>query len=312
MPRVWSTPIFPPERVTIVGVLNATPDSFSDGGRIVRREANVDLEAALEAAAALLAGGAHALDVGGESTRPGARVVPAEVEAARVVPVIQALAKRFDVPISVDTRKAAVARAALEAGAGAVNDVSGLCFDPSLAEVAAELGAAMILGHLRGTPETMQDAVRFADVVREVGDELAGSVARARAAGIPEARLAVDPGLGFGKDLHETLELLANLDRLRSRLGLPVMVGPSRKSFLGRITGDPVEARDLATVAACAVAAFVGADAVRVHDAAAATRAVAVGRALREAKQAREARAQRAEGERSKRDNGPESAEGAP
>jgi dihydropteroate synthase len=286
MSREWTTPIFPPERVTVVGVLNATPDSFSDGGRIVRGESSLDLRAAVEAAAALLAGGAHALDVGGESTRPGARAVPAELEAARVVSVIEALAKRFDVPISVDTRKASVARAALAAGAGAVNDVSGLRFDPELAETAAELGAALILGHLRGTPETMAQAPRFADVVREVGDELAESVARARAAGIPEDRLAVDPGLGFGKDPRESLELLAHLDVLRARLGLPLLVGPSRKSFLGAITGDPVEARDAASGAACAVAAFLGADAVRVHDAAGASRAVRVGRALRELRRA--------------------------
>ncbi len=298
--------IFPRGRVTIVGVLNATPDSFSDGGRIVSGEARVDLVAAVEAAAALLAGGAHVLDVGGESTRPGARAVPAEVETLRVVPVIEAVAKRFDAPICVDTRKAAVARAALEAGACALNDVSGLRFDPELARVAARLGAALVLGHLRGTPETMHEAPRFTDVVVEVGDELAASVAAARAAGVPEERLVVDPGLGFGKDLRENLELLANLGRLRERLGLPLLVGPSRKSFLGRITGDPVEERDLATAAACALAAFLGADAVRVHDAAGASRAVAVGRALRDAAllstQAREARAQRAEGERSERD----------
>ena len=276
--------IFPRERVTIVGVLNATPDSFSDGGRIVSGEARVDLRAAVDAAAALLAGGAHVLDVGGESTRPGARAVPAEVEMLRVVPVIEAVAKRFDAPICVDTRKAGVARAALEAGACAVNDVSGLRFDPELGGVAARLGAALLLGHLRGTPETMQDAPRFTDVVAEVGDELAASVAAARAAGVPGERLAVDPGLGFGKDPRESLELLANLERLRARLGLPILVGPSRKSFLGRITGDPVEARDVATAAACAVAAFLGADAVRVHDAAGASRAVLIGRALREAR----------------------------
>jgi dihydropteroate synthase len=275
--------IFPRERVTIVGVLNATPDSFSDGGRIVSGEARVDLLAAAEAAAELLAGGAHVLDVGGESTRPGARAVPAEVEMLRVVPVIEALAKRFDAPICVDTRKAAVAQAALETGACAVNDVSGLRFDPGLAGVAARLGASLVLGHLRGTPETMQRAPRFADAVAEVGDELAASVAAARAAGVAEEQLAVDPGLGFGKDLRENLELLANLERLRARLGLPILVGPSRKSFLGQLTGDPVDRRDLATAAACAVAAFLGADAVRVHDAAGATRAVAVGRALREA-----------------------------
>jgi dihydropteroate synthase len=298
MPAAWTTAIFLPERVTIVGVVNATPDSFSDGGRIVSGEARVDLDAAVDAAAALLAGGAHILDVGGESTRPGSHAVSIELEVARVVPVIEAIAKRFDAKLSVDTRKSAVAIAALEAGARAVNDVSGLRFDPELARIVARSGAALFLGHLRGTPETMQQAPRFADVVSEVADELAQSVAAALAAGIPEERLAVDPGLGFGKDLGENLALLASLEQLRARLGLPILVGPSRKSFLGRITGDPVKARDVATAAACAVAAFLGADALRVHDAASATRAVAVGRALREAAllrtQAREACAQRA------------------
>jgi dihydropteroate synthase len=287
MPAGRATAIFPPERVTIVGVINATPDSFSDGGRIVDGEARIDLAAAIDAAAALLDGGAELLDVGGESTRPGSRAVAIELEVARVVPVIEALAKRFDAPLSVDTRKSAVAAAALEAGARVVNDVSGLGFDPDLAELVAQRGATLILGHLRGIPETMQQAPRFADVVTEVGDELARSVAAARTAGIPAERLAVDPGLGFGKDADENLALLARLGTLRARLGLPLLVGPSRKSFLGRITGDPVGQRDAATVAACAVAAFLGADAVRVHDAAGASRAVRIGRALRDAQGSR-------------------------
>jgi len=291
MPAIGTTAILPAERVTIVGVVNATPDSFSDGGRIVSGHARVDLAAAVDAAAKLIAEGAHVLDVGGESTRPGARCVPLELEVARVVPVIEAIAKRFDAPLSVDTRKAAVAAAALEAGARAVNDVSGLRFDPSLAEVAARHGATLFLGHLRGTPETMQQQPRFEDVVAEVGDELECSVAAARAAGIPAERLAVDPGLGFGKDLRENLELLAGLGTLRARLGLPLLVGPSRKSFLGRLTGDPVDRREAATLAACAVAAFLGADAVRVHDAAGAARAVVVARAIRAARKSPEAAA---------------------
>ncbi|HZO08229.1 MAG TPA: dihydropteroate synthase [Myxococcota bacterium] len=273
--------ILPPERVAIVGVLNATPDSFSDGGRFASGRARVDAALAVDAAAALLAGGADALDIGGESTRPGAPGVPAEVELDRVVPVIEALAKRFETPLWIDTRKALVARAALAAGACAVNDVSGLRCDPALAGVAAAAGAGLVVGHLRGSPETMHEAAPFDDVLAEVGDELAASVAEARAAGIPDERLVVDPGLGFGKDWRETLRLLARVDALRTRLALPVLVGPSRKSFLGRVTGDPVGARDAATAAACAVAAFLGADAVRVHDAAGAARAVAVGRALR-------------------------------
>jgi dihydropteroate synthase len=281
-----STTIFPPGRVTIVGILNATPDSFSDGGRFVGKGAHgrVDLEAAIDAAAQLVGEGAHVLDVGGESTRPGAVEVPAALEIERTAPVIEALAKRFDAPLSIDTRKAAVATAALEAGASWVNDVSGLGHDPGLAAEAARRGAGVILGHLRGTPADMQDAPHFDDVLGEVATELAASVERAREAGIPRERIAVDPGVGFGKNLEHNLSLLAGVGWLRERLELPVMVGPSRKSFLGQLTGDPVEKRDEATWAACAVAAYEGADAVRVHRVGGALRAVVVGRALRAAR----------------------------
>ena len=278
------TTIFSPDRVTIVGILNTTPDSFSDGGRFVREDARLDVEAAVEAAALLKREGAHVLDVGGESTRPGAREVPAVVEIARTAPLIEALAKRFELPISIDTRKASVAEAALDAGAAVVNDVSGLAFDPELAGLVARGGATLVLGHLRGTPETMQRDPRFQDVLGEVTAELSASVDLARAAGVPRSRLVVDPGLGFGKHLEHNLALLARVGELRERLGLPVLVGPSRKSFLGALSGEPVERRDELTWAACAVAAFAGADAVRVHAVAGAVRAVAVGRALREAR----------------------------
>jgi dihydropteroate synthase len=286
---VPSATIFPAHRVTIVGILNATPDSFSDGGRFVRGEARLELPAAVDAAAALVKAGAGVLDVGGESTRPGSRSVPPEVEIARTAPLIEAVVKRFAVPVSIDTRKAEVARSALDAGARIVNDVSGGRHDPELARVAARAQAVLILGHLRGEPATMQDAPHFDDVVAEVGDELAASVAAANAAGVPAADLVVDPGLGFGKRLADNLRLLAELGSLRARLGLPLLVGPSRKAFLGALTGDPVTERDRATLAACAVAAFVGADAVRVHDVESAARAIAVGRALRDAR--RETRA---------------------
>ena len=283
-PRISTTTIFPPERVTIVAVLNTTPDSFSDGGRFVRGEGRVDVEAAVDAAAVLIAAGAHVIDVGGESTRPGAQQVPVALEINRTAPVIEGLGKRFDVPISIDTRKEAVAEVALEAGAVLVNDVSGLGFEPGLAGVAARAGATLVLGHLRGTPATMQDAPHFSDVLQEVGDELEASLQRARAAGLPDERLAVDPGLGFGKDLGDNLVLLAGVGVLRRRLRLPVMLGPSRKSFLGALTGDPVGERDPASWAACAVAAFAGADALRVHDVGGAVRAAAVGRALGDAR----------------------------
>ena len=281
---VATAAVFPRDRVTVVGVLNATPDSFSDGGRFVRGEALVDVDAAVDAAAGLIAGGAHVLDVGGESTRPGAREVPAELEMARALPVVEALAKRFPVPLSIDTRKAAVAEAALAVGASVVNDVSGLRHDPDLAVVAFRGSATLVLGHLRGEPETMQDAVHFDDVLTEVAAELDASVAAAVRSGLPRDRLAVDPGIGFGKELDDNLRLIANAGWLGQRLGLPVLVGPSRKSFLGRLTGEPPSRRDAATCAACAVAAFAGADAVRVHDAAGARTAVLVGRALRGAR----------------------------
>ncbi len=279
--------ILPRDRVTIVGVLNVTPDSFSDGGRFVG-DTGLDLEAAVAAGAALAAEGARWIDVGGESTRPGSRAVPVEEEIARTRPVIEALAKELPVPLSIDTRKAEVAEAALEAGARVVNDVSGGAHDPALLAVAARAGAGLVLGHLRGEPATMQDGIAFDDVVAEVGDELEAAVSRARDAGVPRARLAVDPGIGFGKQLDHNLALLANVGALRRRLGLPVLVGPSRKSFLGALTGDPAAERDLASHAACAVAIFAGADAVRVHDVAGARRAVAVAEALRGARAAGE------------------------
>jgi dihydropteroate synthase len=276
--------IFPPDRVTIFGVMNATPDSFSDGGQLLDDEARVDLEVALNAAADLLAAGAHVLDVGGESTRPGALAVPEATEIARTAPLIEALAKRFEAPLSIDTRKAQVAEAAIAAGASVVNDVSGLRFDPDLAKVVARARVHLVLGHLRGTPETMQENPHYDDVLREVGDELAESLGAALRAGVPAEHIAVDPGIGFGKRLSDNLALLANVGRLRERLGVPVLVGPSRKSFLGALTGDPLEARDCATHAACAVAVFAGADSVRVHDVAGALRAVTVAEALRAAR----------------------------
>ncbi len=276
--------IFPPGCVTIVGVLNVTPDSFSDGGRFVSEGDRVDVQAAVETAARLVEEGADWIDVGGESTRPGAAEVPVDLEIARTAPVIEALAKRLSAPISIDTRKADVAQAALESGAAVVNDVSGLRFDPRLAEVAARHRAALVVGHLRGTPADMQDRPHFDDALAEVASELRASLEIARAAGVPEARLAADPGLGFGKRLEDNLALLAGVGELRRRVGRPVLVGASRKSFLGTLTGDPVDQRDLASAAACAVAVFAGADAVRTHDVAGTRRAVAVAEALRGAR----------------------------
>jgi dihydropteroate synthase len=276
--------VFPPERVTIVGVLNTTPDSFSDGGKLLTAGAGVSVERVLTAGSALIAGGAHVLDVGGESTRPGAAEVPEAEEIRRTAGPIAALSRRLGVPVSIDTRKSAVARAAITAGASIINDVSGLRYDPALADVAAQSGALLILGHTRGTPETMQQQPAYQDVLEEVASELEDSIRSARAAGLATSQLAVDPGIGFGKRLEDNLQLIAHAGWLRDRLGLPLLIGVSRKSFLGRITGDPTHDREVASQAANAVAAFTGADAVRVHDAAAALRAVAVGRALRTAR----------------------------
>lgn len=273
--------LFPPERVTIVGVLNVTPDSFSDGGGLLGAGGRVDADRLLAQARRLVDDGAHVLDVGGESTRPGAEEVDADEEIARTEGAVALLVEAHAVPVSIDTRKARVAARAIAAGAAAVNDVSGLAHDPDLGRTLAVSDAVLILGHMRGVPATMQRAPHYDDVLAEVASELEQSVGRARAAGIPSHRLAVDPGIGFGKRLEDNLALLAHTGWLRDRLGLPVLVGPSRKSFIERITGDPVGERDAASHAACAVAAFTGADAVRVHDAAGARRAVAMGRAIR-------------------------------
>jgi dihydropteroate synthase len=274
------SPIFPRHRVTVMGVLNATPDSFSDGGRFVAHD-RPDVDAAVAEALRMQRAGAHVLDVGGESTRPGAADVPEAIEIARVVPILEALAKTCELPLSIDTRKSAVARAALAAGACIVNDVSGGCFDRALFEVVAERGAWLVLGHLRGTPATMQHEPHFDDVLAEVAGELAASVARAEAAGVAPERIVVDPGIGFGKRQQDNLALLANVGWLGERLGKPVLVGPSRKAFLGQLTGDPIDERDVATAAACAVAVFAGASAIRVHDVGVGVRAARVAASLR-------------------------------
>jgi dihydropteroate synthase len=281
---VGTESVFPPDRVTVMGVLNVTPDSFSDGGRLTSEASGTDTAKVLARAQQFAAAGAHVLDVGGESTRPGAASVSAKEEVARTVGAIAALQQSLDLPISIDTRKASVARAALEAGARVVNDVSGLSFDADLPRVVADYDATLIVGHTRGTPDIMQRSVRYHDVLAEVATELEASVEKALAAGVVRERLVVDPGIGFGKDLDANLELIVHLDWLKGRLELPVLVGPSRKSFLGHITGDPVGDREAATQAACAIAVFNGADGVRVHDVAGAMRSVAVGRAFRAAR----------------------------
>ena len=257
-----------------MGILNVTPDSFSDGGRYT------DVDAAVRMGVRLAGEGADLVDVGGESTRPGAEAVPAPEEIRRTAPVIARLRESVGVPLSIDTRKAAVAERAIEAGAGIVNDVTGLTHDPDLARVAAEGKCGLVLGHIRGTtPRDMQRNPRYDDTVSEVYDDLARSVEIAVDAGVAEERIVVDPGIGFGKRLTDNLLLLRHLSGLRS-LGFPILVGPSRKSFLGLLLGLPVEERLEATIGACAAAVSHGADLLRVHDVRAVSRAIRVVEAI--------------------------------
>ena len=245
-------------RTLVMGVLNVTPDSFSDGGRFL------DPEAAVRHGLEMAAEGADLIDVGGESTRPGSAAVAAEEERDRVVPVIKRLAADLDVPISIDTRKAEVAEAALEAGAVIVNDVSAGA-DPRMFEVAKAAGAGLVLMHMQGDPKTMQEAPRYDDVVREVRDFLAQRVQEAEEAGIEGVRLALDPGIGFGKTLEHNLALMRHIDVLVS-LGRPVLVGPSRKSFIGALTGAEVDDRFPGTAAAASYLVSRGGHIVRAHD----------------------------------------------
>jgi dihydropteroate synthase len=254
-----------------MGVINVTPDSFSDGGRFVAPGT------AIAEARRMAAQGASILDIGGESTRPGAAPVDSETEAERVVPVIAGLK---DLPLSVDTRRAAVAVPALRAGAILVNDVSAGA-DPEMFPAVAAHGAGVVCVHMRGDPATMQQDPRYADVVAEVEDFLLSRAAAAQAAGVARDRILIDPGIGFGKTLEHNLALLRALPRLAGH-GLPVLVGPSRKSFLGRITGREVADRKDATTAAITLCAFQGGAAVvRVHDVPAARDATAVALAWR-------------------------------
>lgn len=241
-----------------MGVVNVTPDSFSDGGLYL------DPAAALAHGEELVAAGATILDVGGESTRPGAEPVPAEEELRRVVPVVKALAE-VGARTSVDTSKAAVAGAALDAGATIVNDVTALRGDAEMAALCAERGATVVLMHMRGTPRTMQADPTYADVVAEVGEFLAQRVEAAQAAGIDAERIWLDPGIGFGKTAEHNLELLCRLGELRE-LGRPLVVGTSRKSFIGRLDGSAADQRLGGTIASSVLAAFAGADVLRVHD----------------------------------------------
>ena len=259
------------ERTLVMGILNVTPDSFSGDGLAAR-----DVEHVVARGLELVAAGADLLDVGGESTRPGADAVPEDVERARVLPVIERLAAQVDVPISIDTRKAGVAEAATRAGASIVNDVSGLDYDSRMAEVAASAGAAVILGHWRQRcPEDP------ADLIEWIADGLRDSIRRATAAGVPRTRLIVDPGLGFAKPPPWSFEVHREWPRLRAMLGLPILIGASRKRHIGQALGEAlVEERLAGSLASAAVAAAQRVDMVRVHDVRDSVRAVRVADAI--------------------------------
>ncbi|QDT37155.1 Dihydropteroate synthase [Stratiformator vulcanicus] len=242
-----------------MGILNVTPDSFSDGGRF-------DTESrAVDHALQLVADGAAILDIGGESTRPGADVVDVNEELSRVIPAISSISAATDVPISIDTTKASVASEAVAAGARIVNDVSGLTFDPLMPEVCAEHKVGVVCMHIKGTPQTMQDDPRYDNVVAEVGQFLSARIAALRSAGIAESHICIDPGIGFGKTARHNLELLSNIDALR-RLGRPVLIGHSRKRFLKRLLGREVEERTAGTIGVSIALASQGVDILRVHD----------------------------------------------
>lgn len=258
----------PRGRPLIMGVVNATPDSFSDGGRFA------DPERAVAHALALEAQGAGLLDIGGESSRPGAEVVPASEELRRVLPVVRALAERSRTPVSVDTAKPEVAVAVLEAGASVINDIGGLR-EPGMLDVVSKSSAGVVIMHMAGTPQTMQQDPRYDDVVREVRDDLAGRIAVAEAAGIARERIAIDPGIGFGKTTEHNLELLRNIGEFRS-LGCAVLIGTSRKSMWGAVTKRPVAERLISSVVSSLASGFLGAEIIRVHDVEAMTDALAV------------------------------------
>ena len=246
-------------RTLLMGIVNVTPDSFSDAGQFL------DASAAIEHGRRLAGEGADLLDVGGESTRPGAQAIDAEGECQRVLPVIEALAGELEVPISIDTSKAAVARAAVEAGATILNDVTALRGDPDMAAVAADERLPVVLMHMQGSPRTMQKQPHYDDLMAEIVAYLRRSMALAVQAGVPEDQLVVDPGIGFGKTVEQNLQIVAELPQLRS-LGQPILLGTSRKSFIGAITGADVTDRLFGTAATVAVGISRGAHIVRVHD----------------------------------------------
>jgi dihydropteroate synthase len=277
--RLHSRTLILGECTLVMGILNVTPDSFSDGG------AYLDSEEAIARALQLEREGADIVDIGGESTRPGAAPVSAEEELRRILPVIQQLRGRLRIPMSVDTSRASVAAAALSAGAEMINDVSGLRNDPRLGEIARRARVPMILMHMRGTPTTMQQGPFAKEVIRDVMSSLRDSIARARRASLAKSQLLVDPGIGFGKSHKQNFEILARLSEF-ARLGCPIVVGTSRKAFLGKALAKPGEApappeeRLLGTAATVTASILGGAHIVRVHDVAEMARVACVADAI--------------------------------
>ena len=247
------------QRVLVMGILNMTPDSFYDGGRLL------DVDTAIQAGISMIEDGADLLDIGGESSRPGAEPVSPQQELTRVLPVLEGLRAETTTPISIDTTKASVAKATLHAGADIINDITALRSDPEMARTISEAGAKVILMHMRGTAKTMQLEPHYNDVVKEVGDFLMERAKYAQTIGIPSDHIILDPGIGFGKLLEHNLSLLRQLPKLAS-CGYPVLVGLSRKSFLGQLLDLPVTERLEGTIAANTAAILGGASIIRVHD----------------------------------------------
>jgi len=266
------------ERTLVMGVLNVTPDSFSDGGQFF------SFDQAIAQAEQMISEGADLIDIGGESTRPGSEFVSEEEEMRRVIPVIERLAPEASVPLSIDTTKSAVARAALQAGAEIVNDISGLRFDPALASEAANCNAGLILMHSRGTPKDMQQLPWAENIMTDVISGLRVSVSVAEERGVTRESIVIDPGIGFGKTVEQNLELIAGLDQIeRAFPDLPIMIGTSRKSFLGKLlNGAPANERLHGTIATVVASVLNGAQIVRVHDVKATVEAVRIADALQQ------------------------------
>jgi dihydropteroate synthase len=262
------------KQTLLMGVLNVTPDSFSDGG------AFFDKEKAISRGLGMVEEGVDIIDIGGESTRPGSKPVELEEELHRVIPVIESLEKEVDIPISIDTYKSAVAQRAIEAGAQIINDISGLHFDTSLAEVAAREDTPLVLMHIRGTPETMQKDVHYSSLFPEIIRYLGDSILVAESAGVDPGQIVIDPGIGFGKTVEDNLLILKHLYEFRI-LGKPILLGTSRKSFIGKILNAEVENRLEGTLASIAIGVLNGAHIIRSHDVLQAKRAIAVADAVR-------------------------------